>query len=585
MIIRAVEILYRLCLLLPAFLLAACSGAVNDPRLYSINESLNAHHMIEASMQDSMIQSALSQLQEMQPASLSGQDRHLRDLLIVKASDKGYITHSSDSLILDVVNYFSHHKNSRFYPEALYYAGRVYSDLGDFPTALRYYQDALDALHGNTSNLQLKGNITSQTARLLNMLGLHDRAVPYLKKVIEINNETGDSINLMYNLQLLGAAHLHCDRYDTARKCFTQAYEISRQQSPIDTPLMKMYLAATSHFLGDDVQAKSFIKGVPESIEPTSHNLALVYASKIYLKSEELDSAYMYSRQLALSHDSNNKIIGYRIMLSPSLRKYISSDSLEYFLAQYKTEIDDEYASHQSQATALQDALYNYRQHEIKREKAEETNNKLKIWLYITGIVSLMFVIALLWLRNVHQHTLLKLQTVLINVKKLREPLMEENNLNPRLKDLTPSIKSLHNEKSLQEEVRAEILSLVNPLDEPVNISSAIIDSQAYLELQDLIINGKAITESSLLWDKIEKTISESSPLFNLRISLMSGNNLRDKDRRIAYLIKCGITPTHMASLLALSAGAITYRKYELSKRLFGQKLDLRVLDKIIRLL
>ena len=71
-------------------------------------------------------------------------DSHFLDLLRIKARDKAYVTHTSDSIILSVVDYYADHKDSGLYPEALYYAGRVYSDMGDFPTALEYFHAALD---------------------------------------------------------------------------------------------------------------------------------------------------------------------------------------------------------------------------------------------------------------------------------------------------------------------------------------------------------------------------------------------------------------------------------------------------------
>ena len=60
---------------------------------------------------------------------------------------------STDSLIRTVLEYYEKHPGSEQYPEALYYGGRVYSDLGDSPTALRYFQHALDALSGETNLL------------------------------------------------------------------------------------------------------------------------------------------------------------------------------------------------------------------------------------------------------------------------------------------------------------------------------------------------------------------------------------------------------------------------------------------------
>ena len=51
-------------------------------------------------------------------------------LLTVKAADKAYITHTSDSIIRPVLDYYEQEGDRRLLPEAYYYAGRVYRDLG-----------------------------------------------------------------------------------------------------------------------------------------------------------------------------------------------------------------------------------------------------------------------------------------------------------------------------------------------------------------------------------------------------------------------------------------------------------------------
>ncbi len=71
-------------------------------------------------------------------------------LLKIKANDKAYITHTSDSLILPIVKYYEEKNNKDHLMEAYYYAGRVYSDLNDAPQALAYFQKAVDASKGNT---------------------------------------------------------------------------------------------------------------------------------------------------------------------------------------------------------------------------------------------------------------------------------------------------------------------------------------------------------------------------------------------------------------------------------------------------
>lgn len=75
-------------------------------------------------------QRALESLDSIDYCALSASDRHFYDFLTIKAKDKSYIEHTDDSLILDVIKYYSTTDIKDVYAEALYYGGRVYSDLG-----------------------------------------------------------------------------------------------------------------------------------------------------------------------------------------------------------------------------------------------------------------------------------------------------------------------------------------------------------------------------------------------------------------------------------------------------------------------
>jgi hypothetical protein len=54
-------------------------------------------------------------------------------LLCIKADDKAYIPHTSDSLILALIDYYDVPGRRTHLTEVYYYAGRVYRDLQDAP--------------------------------------------------------------------------------------------------------------------------------------------------------------------------------------------------------------------------------------------------------------------------------------------------------------------------------------------------------------------------------------------------------------------------------------------------------------------
>lgn len=187
------SLIYLLCAI--ALMFSGCTGQPEDPRLLEISEKVS-----------DFPNEMLARLDSIDVGFLKENDRNFHALLSIKAKDKAYIQHTSDSVILKVIDYYSRHKGSGHYPEALYYGGRVYSDIGDAPTAIRYFQDALDALPEGKVDA-FRATILSQTGSLLNSIRLYSEASEYMKKASMLSLQSGDSLNAMRDTQLLGSVY------------------------------------------------------------------------------------------------------------------------------------------------------------------------------------------------------------------------------------------------------------------------------------------------------------------------------------------------------------------------------------------
>lgn len=272
--------------------------------------------------------SALASLEAIDYKSLSESDRHYHDFLTIKARDKGYVEHTSDSLILDVIDYYSSNDDRNLYPEVLYYGGRVYSDLGDYPTSLSYFQKALDNLPENYPDRSLESRLSSQTGRLLIGMRLYGEAIPYMERAIKANHATRDTVNLIYNYGLIGSAYIYLKDYDNAELNLKNAADWAQFTDNRLLENIRIDMAAVKLHKNRLDSALAIIRGLPDRVEPEFRNLALANACDIYLAKGILDTAYMYARELATSPDFNNRNNGYRIMLSPELRGRIPIDSL-----------------------------------------------------------------------------------------------------------------------------------------------------------------------------------------------------------------------------------------------------------------
>lgn len=554
-------------------LMSGCSEAEHDARLKEIAEIVS----------DSP-QEALLSLDSIDCQTLSESDRHYYDLLTIKAKDKTYIQHTSDSLVLDVISYYENNPQSSLYAEALYYGGRVYSDMGDAPTALQYFHKALDNIPEDSQSLNLKARVLSQTGRLLQDISLYDEAIPYIEKSLNICELNKDTTNIVYELQLLGGTYLRARKYRLAEYYFNRAIEMSSNLPISFKAKSKMYLADVKYQVGQLDSALILIRNTPDLVNPIARNRALSTASDIYLAKGLLDSAYMYAHELINSPDSNNKVIGYQNLLLPELQKFIRLDTIYQYIDEYRGLLENYYDSNESQLAMNQHNFYNYQLHEREKQSAQKEKDKFLGLLYIISIVAVILVITVLALNINRKKQKLRLHEALDNISELKSSL--NNNSSADSSESQPKdIAKETTTESLRNRLRSELLGIYNKDKKQVEIPSAILKSEAYKELQSYVASGKIIPLDSQLWEQVESAVIESSPNFKYNLQLLTGGNLSSQDYRMALLIKCGITPTQMISLLGRTKGTVSYRREALCYKVFDQKLGSKVIDGIIRLL
>lgn len=554
-------------------LMAGCSERKVDERLTEIAEIVS----------DSPHE-ALFCLDSIDCETLSASDKHYYDFLTIKAKDKAYVQHTSDSLILAVINYYERASKKPIYAEALYYGGRVYSDMGDAPTALQYFHKALDNIPDNTQDFDLKARILSQTGRLLQSISLYDEAMPYIEKSNAIVESIKDTISWVHNLQLLGGTYLRAGKYHLAEYNYNKALELSTNLPQSSKAKSRLYLAEVKYRKGQLDSALCLIRNIPDLVNPVVRNSALATASNIYLEKGLLDSTYIYAHELVNSPNSNNKVIGYQNLLLPELQKFIPLDTVYQYLGEYRELLENYYDSNESQLTINQHNFYNYQLHEREKQAAQKENEMFLKWLYITSIIIVILIITILVLNINRKKKQLRLHEALDNISKLKSSLNSDSVVD-NSKVESKEVVNESTSESLRNRLRDELLSIYNKDEKRTEIPAGILQSEAYKELQSHVATGKIIPLDSQLWESIASAVIDSSPNFKYNLQLLTGGNLSAQDYRLALLIKCGVTPTQMISLLGRTKGTVSYRREALCYKVFDQKLGSKVIDGIIRLL
>ena len=526
---------------------------------------------------------AVAMLDSIDTGKLTDADRHLHDFLTIKALDKAYVTHESDSLILDVIDYYSSRPKDPIYTESLYYGGRVYTDLGDYPTALRYYHNALDNLDVSTDTTNLSVRLNSQIGMLFETLRLYDKAKSYYEAVLKQKLAEQDSVVIVYTLQRLGGISHECGEQELADSFLTKSLDYAVSLPEYFPAMSKVILAAVKSEKGDLKTALSFIRNTPDRVKPISRNVALAHAADIYLEAGIMDTAYMYAHELVANEDMLNKKTGYRILTSSEFRKFLHPDTLDKYYADYKQVLEDYFNDNRNELTLLQKSKYDYSLHERESIKAREEKERMR-WL-ATGssflVVILVLTILLIKYRN--KSNLVRLHEALDSLEVLKRQLSLAPNMEAGQATEGPMNGETRNtESALRQRLRQELMDLYEASGHQ-GISPIILESEVYSEIQRLLKEGKPMKGE--IWDELEKVVLSASPNFMDNLELLTQNRITSVDREAALLIKCGFRPTDMTVLLSLSNGGVISRRESLGIKIFDEKESAKVVTGIIRLL
>ena len=565
-------------------MVCACDRPIRNQSLKSFYEQLSEKNLTAEKASDIRLS-----LENISADSLNEAERNFRSFLIIKAADKAYIPHSNDTAYLAVKDYFSKHYEE-LYPEVLYYGGRVYSDIGDYPTALRHFNEALEKLDDSEKNLMLRATINSQTGRLLNEIRVYDQALDFLNEAIRIGEQLRDTIGLVYDLQLAGAISLRAERIDKARGYIRQAQSMSEKLSPDFIATNNMYLARAACKEGDLTNARMHIQLALPHIDSLTHNEAYIIGVEIYHKAAMNDSAYLLAKEVADGENNLCKYIAYYNLIH-NLSDYIPADSLPGYSKRYHLSLEKSLNVNENEASLMQTSLYNYKVHDRKRMEAELKQRQLFYWIIGITLSAMFIIIVLLTIKYRQQRTINEIREQLDNIRILRERLSADASHTLDSPDSTDETFNQEGneatEDTLRERLRKEYIDLYNERLQNAHIgtANAIIASPVYKKILERIDKNNIISEKDSLWTDIEKMILEASPRFIDNLRLLMGGRITKTELRTAFLIKCGIRLSHIALLFSRTDSSIASRRDTISRKAFGCKLEPKVIDGIIRLL
>ena len=513
-------------------------------------------------------------------------------LLCVKAADKAYVPHTSDSLIRPVIAYYEEHRDKRHLPEAYYYGGRVYRDLGDAPQALDYLQRASDILPEGEGDM-LKSKIYSQMAMLFLYQHMYDEALDILRKAHAHNVATGNVRSRIFNLRDMADAFRGINQMDSALCYFQKSYDLACDNSMVDLAnMVQSQIASMYDLLGEYDKAREALQQAFKYKHKAGQSAIYSIAADIYLHCGQVDSALYYNTRLLDMGNVYGKRAAYMDLAQMAMENNDAKKALEY-LHDYALYTDSVEQMTDMETVRRMHALYNYqlREKENARLKAANRQKQTLInYMLVAGLVLFSLLFAYL---QYSRRKRMELQIQLEKAERLKNELyrqsesyIKENNAKiTRLEEqLRESDASLQKQLEAQREAMLyENRQAYMALEKQKQVSAAINDSgirkDILVKLNTCDSCKKVLTVTD--WRAIEQEIEQISSGFKIRLYNLC-SKLSENEYHICLLIKLGFQPTEIAKLTLHSKESITSTRRRLYEKVFGSKGSPKDWDEVI---
>ena len=485
-------------------------------------------------------------------------------LLTIKANDKAYITHTSDSLILSLVDYYKYDGDKAYLGEAYYYAGSTYRDLGDAPRALDFYQKALDAMPGE-ENLKVKSKVYAQMGDLFRYQFLYDEGLKSYRAAYRCDSIQQDTIGLIYDLRDIAVMFWGKRQIDSTMLFFSNAHKLalkihdSLMDNRITSQMAGLYITLDSIQL-----AKKFIRPSLDNLD--QYNISSIYAiaGDIYLRAGQIDSAtYFYNElldkgtiyakrtanerlaQIALHHWNNPKLA-----IDYSLQYEVLKDSINELNA--------------AETMAQMNSLYNYQLTERENAKLQIQRQNYYILFLCTSLVAIVLLIIGYYLTRWYIQRQRKyrdtLNRILTEVYRKTDAYIEKKKLEIEeveriLGDLSfdDELERNHQERrreSLQMEM--ERAKAEQELQKKRDLE--ILHSDVQEMLNSHVSLGNILRADD--WAKIEQTLDNIYPGFTVKLKTVNG--MTDIKYQVSLLTKLHQRNIDIATLVNRTPSAIT---------------------------
>ena len=511
-------------------------------------------------------------------------------LLTIKAKDKLYMPHTTDSVILSIVDYYQEKGDKERLFESYYYLGGTYRDMNDIPRALKAYHQGIE-VGEDTEQTLLQGMTYGQMGILLAYQELYDESRSMMRKAMRCYGELRDSVRYANTLATLARTYDGKNENDSALYYYKEAYRMARKLRK--DKLADGIAGEMGCFYYDEGQTEVAKKILLEVLlaETKSSNVLLCLGS-IYKDEGQVDSARYYWGEV-LKYGNLHKQCYANYYLT-ELEKAQENEELSLaYDNQYRLLQDSINAITRTDAIERLHLLYSF-QHEEQRSyqlNLRNENNLKKIYLLLFALLSSIALgtIACLLIRNKKQRFIEQekhLRLLQEEQYKLSLAYIHENE--QKLQDVERQLKEA---EKRSDTLRQELLLSQKKVLESSNLQSAALHSNRELlentfRQSDVYAFFHRAEQEELKvqeadWDALRIAINIAYPQFTERLYTLCPK-LSQRELHICYLIKLSLNCMSMTRILICTPSAITQTRKRLYKKISGKEGVGEDLDKLI---
>lgn len=512
-------------------------------------------------------------------------------LLCVKANDKAYIPHTSDSLILSVLSYFTDKKDKYLLPEVYYYAGRVYRDLGDAPQALEYFEEAMETAE-ERKDFILKSKIYSQMGTLFTYQDMYAEAADNFRRAYQNDVSMKDSVGMVFDLRDIASTCRYMNEADSALHYYRQAYDLAailqhrRLMNMVENQMASLYIELKQYDL-----AKRLLQPSLNNLHRPSKSAVYSIASKLYHRTGDMDSARYYYNELLEYGTIYAKRAAHRGLAEIALLQSNPEEALSH-LRQYTYCADSIRKITDAETIRKMCSLYNYHLREKENVLLKAINTRRGI--AIACILAIGFILAALafaYLQYSRRKRLL-LSMQLDNLRRLKEEqcrkslqfIEEDRKFVEELENRLQNADQINNSLRIQLHKQKEMILYANKqveieLSEREMAQTTLLNSDIYNLFSGQIQTGICrITEED--WTALEDAVNDAYSGFSG--SLRKLYPFSSYELHICLLIKINIQPVDMAKLTNHTKEAISATRRRLYEKVFLEKGSPKQWDEFI---